>query len=104
MVGKNKKRGHRSSYELILLHLLKWQFQPARRSRSWRKTIDRERENILDYERQGKGRRIVMGDFDQLYQSTRRVASRETGLPLHAFPEICPYTLDVLRDRDALPD
>ena len=104
MVGKNKKRGHRSSYQLLLLHLLKWQFQRERRSRSWQKTIERERENILEYERQGRGRRVTAEDIDLLYQSARRLASRETGLPLDTFRPTCPYSIDFLRDRDAMPD
>lgn len=104
MVGKSKKRGQRSSYRLLMLHLLKWEFQPERRSRSWRNTIDRERENIIDYEEKGIGHRIGEADFDDLYQSARRLAADETGLPLGAFPSLCPYSLDMLRDLSAMPD
>jgi hypothetical protein len=35
-----------SSLRLILYHLLKWDYQPQKRSRSWHNTIGRERNNV----------------------------------------------------------
>ena len=39
-----------------------------------------------------------------VYPSARRQAARETGLPLSALPATCPYSLDFLRDHDAMPE
>ena len=38
-----------SSIRLIIHHLLKWDYQPHKRSRSWQITIKRERNNIAFY-------------------------------------------------------
>lgn len=38
-----------SSLRVIAHHLLKWDYQPQKRSRSWLGTIQREKANIQDY-------------------------------------------------------
>jgi Domain of unknown function DUF29 len=38
-VGKSEKRELANRMSLLLAHLLKWQFQSARQSASWRRTI-----------------------------------------------------------------
>ena len=50
-MGNEQRHALRSSYRLVIAHLLKWQFQPEYRSRSWEVTIVRERTNIKDRER-----------------------------------------------------
>ena len=50
-MGKEQRRALSSSYRILIAHLLKWQFQPQLRSRSWEQTIDRERDNIIDREK-----------------------------------------------------
>ena len=40
-VGRSQKNEIRRRLQVLVLHLLKWQFQPGRRSESWRITIDR---------------------------------------------------------------
>lgn len=42
-IGKSDKRVISSYLHNILLHLLKWQYQPSRRSRSWENSIDNSR-------------------------------------------------------------
>jgi hypothetical protein len=104
-VGRAERKGLKSSYRLVIVHLLKWQFQPQKRSRSWRNTIGRERDVIEDDENDSpslaaQAPRIVT----EVYPSARRQVARETGLPLSALPATCPYSLDFLRDHDAMPE
>ena len=47
--GRSDRNKLISSLRLIYQHLLKWQYQPHKRSKSWRNTISRERDNISDY-------------------------------------------------------
>jgi hypothetical protein len=45
-MGKRDKRELMSRLKILLMHLLKWSFQPDKRSRSWESTIDEQREQI----------------------------------------------------------
>ena len=42
-VGRSEKREIESRLEVLLMHLLKWQFQPEKRTRSWQRTISLQR-------------------------------------------------------------
>lgn len=104
-MGKRHRRAHVASYVVLMLHLLKWQFQPQRRSRSWAKSIDRERIKIVEREVETTElRKLADARIDSIFQRAARLASEETNLPLSTFPDVCPYTADQLRDRDYLPE
>ncbi len=45
-LGKSERRELQNRLEVLLAHLLKWQFQPKRRSRSWSATIAVQRVKI----------------------------------------------------------
>ncbi len=45
-VGKTEKRELASRVAVLMAHLLKWQAQPDRRSRSWQSTINEQRKRI----------------------------------------------------------
>lgn len=103
-VGNEKLHRLESSYRVLMVHLLKWQFQPRRRSRSWAGTIVRERTNIELYERRSPSLRRRAGEIVlSQYRYTLREAAAETGMPAEAFPAQCPYSLAQLRDFDWLP-
>jgi hypothetical protein len=42
-IGKIEKRELKSCLIMLLMHLLKWQYQPEKRSESWRSTITEQR-------------------------------------------------------------
>lgn len=46
-LGRSEKRELESRLTVLLLHLLKWQYQPVRRSRSWELSIDEQRVKFL---------------------------------------------------------
>jgi hypothetical protein len=104
-MGKSQRAALRSSYRLLVAHLLKWQFQPERRSPSWEVTITRERAHIEEHEEMSPSlKREAQSLVDETYRKARKEAQVETGLPLSTFPPACPYTLDQLRDDDWMPD
>ena len=47
-MGKTEKRELVSRFTILLLHLLKWQFQPGLREASWRTSINNWRDDIGD--------------------------------------------------------
>ena len=89
-----------SRLETLVLHLLKWGYQPSARSGSWRGTIRRERREITRLLEQSPSlQRFVPDTITTDYPSAREDASDETGLPLATFPETCPWTpKEILED------
>jgi len=104
-LGRRERDRLVSSVRLILHHLLKWQFQTERRSRSWAKTIQRERINVESYlEDTPSLKRILTQDWlAKIYLIARKDAALETDLPLSTFPEQCPYTWEQVLDEQFLP-
>jgi hypothetical protein len=104
-LGKSQASELRSRYFQLLAHLLKWQFQPDRRSGSWRGTIGEQRLQlaVLLEDNPGlKPKRLPL--FERAYADARKLASLETGLPLDGFPRHCPWTLAQATDEDFWPD
>lgn len=103
-VGKSERRSLQSYLELILLHLLKWRFQPYLRSHSWRLSIENGRqgiEKVLDDSPSLRPTLQVV--IEKAYSYARRSAAVETGLPKKNFPEICPFTQEEILDDSFLP-
>ena len=95
-VGKSEKREVASRMAVLLAHLLKWQHQPARRSRSWEITIKTRREGLAIALRETPSLKSVMRDAD--WQRTAWIdavdrATREAGLDVD-FGEVCPWSMD----------
>ena len=88
-----------SSLRLIVHHLLKWDYQPQRRSRSWQGTIQRERANISLYLEDSPSLKRYLADewLHKIYAVACADAFKETGL---IFPEICPYGISEVLNRD----
>jgi hypothetical protein len=104
-MGRSHRKALRSSYRLLVAHLLKWSFQPERRSSSWEITIVRERQHIADEEELSPSLKADGGGtVRHVYRTAVKEASVETGLPPETFPPECPWTLEQLRDDDFLPE
>lgn len=98
------KRELRHRLQVLTMHLLKCQFQPERKSASWRATIAMQRfeiEGLL--EESPSLRRLVADRAQAAYRPARSMAALETQLPLTHFPEALPYSVDQLLDPDYVP-
>jgi hypothetical protein len=104
-LGNEQPHALRSAYRVLLVHLLKWRYQPKRRTRSWAGTIVRERGNAVDRQ---KGNRGLLQHrhrlFEEAYARARREAAAETGLALATFPVECPFTFDQALDDEFWPE
>ncbi len=82
-----------SSIRLILQHLLKWDCQPNKRSRSWQITIERERQNIKFYLEDSPSLKKYLCQewIDKMYLIARLDAAKQTQLD---FPPECHYTVE----------
>ena len=104
-LGKSERRGITSQLTRLLLHLLKWKYQPQRRSDSWLDSIADSRLQIeLALQDSPSLKVYPLEQLEQSYQRARRSASKQTGLPLTKFPEKCPFLLEDILNEDWLPD
>ena len=102
-MGRSEKRQLESRLEILIMHLLKWQFQPNLRSRSWQLTIKEQRlrlEKIL--QKNPSLQPNLTEAIEDVYPLATLSAERETGLSL--FPETCPYTLTEILSPEFLPE
>jgi Domain of unknown function DUF29 len=104
MVGRDQ-RELKNRLRIILLHLLKWQAQPARRGASWRKSLRTQRRHIRDLLQQSPSLRChVSGLMQEAYADAVKDAVDESGLPADRFPSDCPFTRADALAEDYLPD
>jgi hypothetical protein len=105
VVGGSDRRELKNRLRIVLLHLLKWQGQPARRGASWRKTLRTQRIHIRDLlEDSPSLRRHVPELMREAYPDAVKLAVDETGLPSDRFPADCPCPPDDVLAEDHLPD
>jgi hypothetical protein len=89
----------------LLLHLLKWQYQPTRRTPSWRRSILQARDAIHDrIDRSPSLRAYPLQRLPLAYRRARRDAAGDTGLPLATFPDTCPWRVERILDDDFWPE
>jgi len=104
-MGKREVRDLNSRLRTLLLHLLKWQFQPRKRTRSWRATIAEQRDAIADSLTQSPSLEQHLRDnLSESYRRALRRAAIETGLAMRQFPTRCPYSIEQLLDEEFLPE
>ncbi len=98
-VGKSEFKSFASGLEVVLLHMLKWDHQPSRRSRSWVFSILEHRrrvtQDIDDSPSMGARRAEAI---HRAYGTARLRAARETKLRRDVFPAACPYTWDQIME------
>ena len=103
-LGKAERHRLESHLELLLMHLLKWVYQPQRCSRSWSNSIREHRFRIQRVLRDNPGLKATLPQvFADAYEAARFSAVNETRLDLSAFPEPCPWSLDDTMREDFWP-
>lgn len=104
-MGRSEKRELKSRLIVLLMHLIKWQYQPEKRSESWRSTITEQRiciETLL--EDSPSLQPLLTEVFEGCYQKARIKASDETGIKLIFFPKESPFTLEEILTSYVLMD
>jgi hypothetical protein len=104
-MGKTEKRELVSRLTALLLHLLKWQFQPDRRGANWEATIAVQRDDLADHlidnpSLQAKLPEAVASAFSKAVIMTYG----ETGLRAQTLPTICPWPCEQIMDPAFWPD
>ncbi len=104
-MGNSERRSLKSHLSNLLMHLLKWQYQPQRRGKSWRLSIHNSRKAI----------RYILEDSPSLnpklpellestYTEAREDAALETGFDIALFPGTCPFRLEEMLNNQFWPE
>lgn len=103
-MAKRDRREVYSRLAVLLHHVLKWMYQPEKRSRSWRITVVTQRQELLRDVGQGVLRAHAEAVLSDCYHDAVERAALETDLPITTFPSECPYTLEQLLSPDLLQE
>ncbi len=104
-MSRQERKSLKSNLVVILLHLLKWQFQPESRSGSWRGSIREHRRRVNDDLKDSLSLvPYIQAVLDECYVNAREQAADETDLPLETFPVNCPYLPEQVLNSEYLPD
>lgn len=94
-MGRSEKRAVQSNLTVLLMHLLKYKYQPNKRSRSWRSTIVEHRRRLLILFKDSPSLKGYSQEiFAECYQDARQDAATETQLKINVFPNESPFSLD----------
>jgi hypothetical protein len=104
-MGKSERRAVVSHLRVILTHRLKWDYQSERRSHSWLSSILHAQAEIELHLHDSPSLYHELPSFiARAYGYARRVAARETGLPIGTFPPSCPWSSEHVLGEDFIPN
>ncbi|MBD2624901.1 DUF29 domain-containing protein [Trichormus variabilis] len=104
-MGRSEKRALKSNLLVVLMHLLKYKYQPEKCSNSWLSTIFEHRRRLKEDLTESPSLKKYFSEmFSECYQDARKQASLETGLSLDTFPVDSPFTTDETLNQDYLPE
>lgn len=98
-LGKQQKQELRNRLGILIGHLLKWQFQPELRGKSWRATIREQRDEILDVLQENPSLKPYLNEAVQKgFRQGINLVLRETPLDVDDLPSKCPYEIAQILD------
>jgi hypothetical protein len=104
-LGRQEYRELVSRLTVLIGHLLKWEYQPEKRSRSWFLTIREQRRALrrhLSHNPSLKSQ-LEAAQADG-FEAGVDLALRETDLPLRTFPKQCPYSYEQISNDTSICD
>lgn len=103
-LGRSEKRELISRLEVLLTHLLKWQFQSMRQSRSWELTIKQQRLRLQQHLSDNPSLKSQLNDaIDRAYQLAVIEAQKKISLPKSTFSTECPYSWNQIKNDEFYP-
>lgn len=103
-LGRQERQELENRLGVLLGHLLKWEFQPDNRSRSWFATIREQRRRIMRLLEKSPSLQPYLPEaLENGYQDALDLAVRETALSYTTFPPECPYLKEQILDGSFLP-
>lgn len=104
-LGRSEQKELSSYFQVLVMHLLKCQYQPEKRTPSWNNTLSNCRDKIQDCLEDTPSLQRFLQDsewIEKYYRRARRDAAKETQKSLQTFPTECPYTIAQILDQEFL--
>jgi len=103
-MGRSEKRSLKSRLAVLLMHLIKWQYQPHYRSRSWMLTISNQRQALRDIIDDSPSLKpLLVSSIDNAWERAKRDAELATGIESTHFPRSCPWQPEQVMNDDFWP-
>ncbi len=104
-MGKTEKRELVNRLAVLLMHLLKWRYQPGLRGKSRRVTVEEQRRQLVRHIRDNPSLRGCLPEaMADAYGDAILAAVRETDLETYMFPVACPWTFTQTMDAGFWPE
>jgi hypothetical protein len=104
-MGRTEKRELISRFTVLMLHLIKWRYQPGLRGPSWRATIRLQRHDLNSHLGDNPSLKALLPEaIEQAYGRALIEAETETGLLKSVFPAACPWSFEEMMADDFWPE
>ncbi|MEA5619157.1 DUF29 domain-containing protein [Cronbergia sp. UHCC 0137] len=104
-LGRSEKRALKSNLLVVLMHLLKYKYQPEKSSKSWLSTIFEHRRRLIEGLTESPSlKKYFFQVFNECYQDGRKQAALETGLEIDNFPIEFQFSIDECLNQDFFPE
>jgi hypothetical protein len=104
-MGRSEKAQLINRFAVLIAHLLKWQFQPDFRGRSWHGTIKEQRKRATLLLKENPSLKSKLGEaFTDAYELAVDQIERETPIDLKLLPLECPYTFEQCLNEGFYPE
>ena len=93
-----------SRLTVLIMHLLKCEYQKNHPQNKWHSTLTEQRRRIAFLLKDAPSMRAHVQPFSlDCYTTARRQASQETGMDIKTFPAELPYSVEQILDNDFIP-
>ncbi len=104
-MGKRERRELINRFAILIAHLLKWRYQPVRRSKSWECTIKEQRFELTDLLDESPSlKHEIEEQLSHAYKKALLITEKETGFELKTFPKSCPFSLKQVLNQKYFPE
>lgn len=104
-MGESERRRLVSRLVVLMVHFLKWKYQPDRRCKSWELTLKEQRRRIPKHLKANPSLKLLLPDvMDDAYEDALFMAEAETGLDQCFFPVDLPWTFEQMLDPEFWPE
>jgi hypothetical protein len=101
---RSDKREIFNRLKVLIIHLLKCQYQPQKKTNSWIKTINEQRDQIELVLADSPSLRLYLtSKLEEIYKKAKRDAVTETKLTPETLPTDCPFTEEQILDSEYFP-
>ena len=103
-LGRQQRQELRNRLAVLIGHLLKWEYQSKKRSRSWLATISIQRIDIAALVADNPSLQPYLNEaMEVAYRKGRMLAVKETELPQKTSPAEVTYSLESILSEDFYP-